>query len=160
MWLHVTSSWTAKSHKSSSGFIIVSHFFVLLSVFYSLNYYSNVITYHNSNWKSAIHSLIHEKLIVSYHSINQPSLVDAVCPNSGASLTPCLFTSAYTHLVLQKHYLPSTLQEVADIVISLRYQMKRLPNDLLLHVLCLQDNMVHIYLSDSHSVWFLNLSCR
>lgn len=34
-------------------------------------------------------------------------------------------------------YLPPTLQEVADVVISFRHQMERLSNDLLLHVFSL-----------------------
>lgn len=41
-------------------------------------------------------------------------------------------------LVKMHQYLPPTLQEVADIVVSFRHQMERFPNDLLLHVLRLQ----------------------
>lgn len=41
-------------------------------------------------------------------------------------------------LVTMHRYLPPALQEVADIVVSFRHQMKCLPNDLLLHVLRLQ----------------------
>lgn len=41
-------------------------------------------------------------------------------------------------ICLTHQYLPAALQEVADVVVSFRHQMKRLSNDLLLHVLRLQ----------------------
>lgn len=72
-------------------------------------------------------------------------------------------------IVTQNHgkqqYLPPTLQEVADVVVSLRHQMERLPYDLLLHVLRLQQNMLDSLITDNHSkgvacVWLIDSLLR
>lgn len=50
-----------------------------------------------------------------------------------------IFRSKLKYVLVKTHrYLPPTLQEVADIIVSFRHQMERFPNDLLLHVLRLR----------------------
>lgn len=95
---------------------------------------------HFCYWRQLPHC--HQTKLGAYHNLTKNTDFSEV--QVRVRLNTCLlFKDSHN----KQQYLPPTLQEVTNIVVSFWYQMERLPNDLLLHVLCLQKNMWHCILT-------------